>query len=223
MRKHNVGEWLLIRILLDSPELFRKHSDLRKTATLHAHRRTLSEVLTRKPLITRQEFRKQSPAAYEYLTTHDPLWWSQQIRKAKPRWAPRAGRDQHRDQELLMRASKALDDLKKMERPVRISRCGLLTRSGINLSLISQLDRYPLTQKFIGDNCETGQEFLGRKISWAVASMATEGSLISVNTLRRRAGVCPKMLRSLAHLVIESAKQHGAQIENRSFFAMSRV
>lgn len=223
MRKHRVGEWLLIRILLDSPELFRKHSDLRRIATLQAHQGTLSRALMKKPSITRQEFREQSPAAYEYLTTHDSLWWSQQIQKVKPRWAPPADRDQHRDQELLMRASKALDNLKKMERPVRISRCGLLTRAGINLSLISQLGRYPLTQKFIADNCETGQEFLGRKISWAVASMATEGTPISVNTLRRRAIVGAKVLRSFAQFVVESAKQHGARIENKSFFAMSRV
>jgi hypothetical protein len=208
---------------LDSPDLFRKHTDQRKTATLRAHRRTLSEALAKETSITRDEFRKQHPGPYEYLTEHDSLWWSQQIQKAKPRWAPPAGRDQRRDQELLVRVSKAIDNLKKMERPVRISRCGLLTRAGINLSLMSQLDRYPLTQKFVGDNCESSQEFLGRKISWAVASMATEGSLISVNTLRRRAGVGAKLLRSFAQLVIESAKQHGAQIENRSFFAMSRV
>src|ERR1017187_4192044 len=61
MRKHNVGEWVLTRILLDSPDLFRKHTDQRKTATLRAHRRTLSEALAKETSITRDEFRKQHP------------------------------------------------------------------------------------------------------------------------------------------------------------------
>ncbi len=221
--KHNVGEWVLCRILLDSPELFRKYSDERKTATLRAHRCTLLEALALEPSITREKFRKQHNAACVYLTKHDPLWWNRQIHKARARWTPRANDDQRRDKKLVERVSKALDDLRKMERPVRISRCGLLARAEANVSLIPKLHRYPLTQKFLADNCESSQEFLGRKISWAVAAMASEGASISVNTLRRRAGVKPKLLRSFAQLVIESAKQHGAQIENRSFFATSRV
>lgn len=222
-RKHNVGEWVLTRVLLDSPELFRKYTDERKTAKLRAHRRTLSEALAIGPSITREEFRKQHPAAYEYLTKHDPLQWRQQIQKTKGRWTSPASGDQRKDRELVKRASKALDDLKKMKRPVRISRCSLLTRAGIKLSLIPKIDRYPLTQKFVADNCESRQEFRGRKISWAVAAMAAEGVSISVNTLRRRAGMHPKLLRSFAHLVRQSAKQQGAQIQNGSFFAVSRV
>ena len=73
----------------------------------------------------------------------------------------------------------------------------------------------------MSENCEVPKEFLGREIRWAIAAKAAEKVPLSIHTLRKRVASKGTPLRPFAQLVIESAKAYGAQIENRSFFAMS--
>jgi hypothetical protein len=219
MKTFCIGGWALTRILLNSPQLYRKHSIERKIITLRAHRRTLTEAVAKNPAITREEFRKEHSAACEYLREHDPQFWNEQIRRAIGRWVAPPNADEKMDGDLAGRISKALDELRAITPPVWLTCCRLLKQAGIHNSLLARLDRYPLTRSLIDKSRECRRDFLVRKIGWAVAKMALDAEPISVNKLRRVAGVPGKLLNSHAQIVTEAAEKNGARIHSMSFFA----
>jgi hypothetical protein len=58
-----------------------------------------------------------------------------------------------------------------------------------------------------------------RKITRAVAEMARNGEAITVDSLRRKAGMSSRLLRQYKELVLETAQQLGANVGPSSVFA----
>jgi hypothetical protein len=71
----------------------------------------------------------------------------------------------------------------------------------------------------LNQRSESQSDFRMRRITWAVNQMIGAEVPISVNKLRRVAGLSAQTVRNHKKLVVDLVRQLNATLDNRSFFA----
>jgi hypothetical protein len=103
-------------------------------------------------------------------------------------------------------------------KPRRITKVGVLKRAGYLSRCWGRIEKFPQTDLVLNTFAESQTELLKRKIKWAMSEMCKSGQTISINRLRRVAGVPASKLREYREYVINTAKEMGAVLNGRSFF-----
>jgi len=160
---------------------------------------------------------------YAFMLHRDKAWFEKTLPHRRPSVkASRACRIDRTqlDQVLSQKIRDLVCQLKSTAaRPVRITKCGVLRRSGWLTKYSDASAEFPRTEAVLRECAETRADYLSRKIRWAVAEMARVGKTISMNTLRRKAAVPGYLLRDYRAEVLQTAHRLGANVDRRSYFA----
>jgi hypothetical protein len=219
MQKYDVGEWLLQRVFLDRPDLFDAHEAAREKWYLEMHKSKITAVVESNPGISLVELRRAIPASYEYVQGREKLWLRGLLQPRKGNWRSPENRRRVSDSEIAERVQAAVEEIEAKPRPTRITVWLILRTAGLGLSIDKRLADLPLTEAVVAQHTETLEAFRERKIRWAIGELADSNVPISVNTLRRKAGMPREWLYPIAELVRRVSAEIGAEVHLSSFFA----
>ncbi len=223
MKRYSCSEELLIYIELDQPSLIDIHQDARKSALRNKHRGLLIDFLSRNPDAGRNTICNELVRSYEYFHSSDKEWFYEKIparnntsvvtqRNTRFDWVLV---DQQKSQEL----ERIIGELTSIDKPFRLTKTGMLKRIGIESHYINDPNRFPLVESVIMRNLETREEYIDRKLCWAVERLKTMGKRLSLNTLRLVAGINVRVIQKRKQLICELADRFGVEIEPSSDLA----
>jgi hypothetical protein len=221
-KAHGISSCALIRVQLNSPGLYQAHRDASALRVRELHRRRILQQLATNSAATRNSICTSVPGSYDYALRADKEWFHASVprqerspigsRRYSPDW-------KEVDIKIAPQVQKAIDQLHSLSRPVQISKSAILKRAMVPQKFTQMPELFPIVDGILRRNIESHTEFLRRKIKWAIEEMAKVGVPLSVNTLRRKAGIPPKELRTYKQVVIRAAMHAGAEIQCRSFFS----
>jgi TniQ protein/Tn7-like transposition protein D len=223
-RTYGISEWAVLLIELDKPGVAADHRALRAIAIRHAHRRKVLDLIARDQSASRSTVMTELPGTYDYVINQDKAWFGLLFpQRKKPanetERKPRLDRPT-RDKALAFRVQELIaQSLAAGNKPERITKCGVLKRTGHLAKYLANPDAFPETTSLLDKLSESQFNYINRKITWAIEQLQESGQAISVNTLRRKAAVHPSKVRERREFVIKVAEEKEAEINRRSFFA----
>lgn len=211
-----ISEWSVQLIELDSPTLRDAHREATIELQRDDHREAILLHRRLHPSAGRSELMSDCTAAIDWLRSFDGKWLEENL--PKPKRARNNGRgvrkDWHRadlDCVALVQAAMRAE-LEKKGRPTRLTATRLLSAAG---ALTKRPSLLPLTVAET-DRCSESQDaFLRRKIAWALNEYLKRHVPISMNQLRRAAGLPPDRLKQHADYIVETATALGLTFDAR--------
>jgi hypothetical protein len=183
------------------------------------HKAKISQFVADNPGAPREEIRKKLPGSYDYIIKTDPDWFWNLIPRAKGQRRAPSTRRGAGDSAIAASFQAAADGLRSMSRPVRITSYGICKAAGVTHNVMGRLNEFPITAAVLSKYSETMEAFRDRKLCWAIAKMASSKVPISVNLLRRWAGMPAKHVYDRVDLIQKAANESGAEVQHRSLFA----
>lgn len=219
---HNCSEWSVDLIVLDDPSLNDKHKEAREARKLNEHKSVLVKLLENDPLLTRTKLQEEiSSGTYEYLLKHDPEWFDKTLPQQQKTSTGHREKRRDWDERDKVKANKIqcyLDSITAMEKPVWITETRLLKRAKILYSYHENTDKYPRVSKLIRESAESRSQFRERKLKWAIIVMRNADIPLSINKLRRVAGLPANYVRNHRAFILATSAEVEAKIDMNSFF-----
>jgi hypothetical protein len=187
------------------------------------HRGCILSALSKNRLISRQEIAEKYAGAYDFMLAHDREWFYGQfpIRKAAKRGNCRFTRVFPDRDIVAAGAIRSIAESAKTssKRPIRLTKFGLLRSLRLASKYTGSADKFPLTVAVLAEVVESKEQFLRRKILWAITELKQREQPISTNILRRVAGVSGKTIADRKEYVKQTARDVGANIAVNSAFS----
>lgn len=219
--EHRVSDWTILLIELDELDINVAHKNASKKNIRESHRRAVLDVIANSPTASKTDLMKVHSGSYEFMLEKDREWFDSQFANRSKNNSFHIERKlkERPDGVVASKVAKAIEVMLSPEnKPRRITTTGVLKLVGCLNQYLTHREQFVQTDLVLNQFIETQAEFLKRKIRWAIAKMQHDGHAISVNKLRRVAGVPASKLRELKQYVIETACVVGAVVEGRSFF-----
>ncbi|WP_246037885.1 TnsD family Tn7-like transposition protein [Geomonas terrae] len=223
MRRYGCSEWALTLIELDEPGLNDRYWNSARMRTREKNRRRLREYLAIHPSATRSDILRDLSGVYDALVTNDKEWFFEHIPKksvtrtvcckARVDWDALDNQKQLEVQNIIEQM------LATGAKPVQVTATAVLKKAQLLSKYNNNPRKFELVRQVLQTRCEGHSEFLQRRVAWAVGQMASKAEPISVNKLRRLAGVPAHIVRKHKQLVIDVAGGLSAIINGRSFFS----
>ncbi|KIH76258.1 hypothetical protein GFER_11615 [Geoalkalibacter ferrihydriticus DSM 17813] len=223
MRHHGCSEWALTLIELDEPGLNASFRGAAKLITQERNRARLRDHLSANPTATRIDILEGLPGVYDYMLKQDKEWFYKQISEKKAAApTPRKSRVDWAllDQNKAIEIAGVFDEmLASGPKPVQATATAALKRAGLLRQYSNDPTKFPLVAGILQERSESRQNFIRRRLAWAVEQMANSGDPISINKLRRVASLPAETMRDHRQEVINLAEQMNTAIDGGSFFA----
>lgn len=195
-----LSEWSLQLIELDEPAISVAHQEAIVQTQRDSHRKAILDHLQRNPSASRSSIEKACVSSCDWLRRFDPQWLAEHWpdRKVADSSSQRTARKDWADiDDELVGCLEAVvsEALSKQAIPVWLSATVLmrLARERVGCSTLNR-GRTPRIFQLAQDKAESRMEFERRKIRWAMEQHARTHKPVSMNTLRRTAGMLPAML-----------------------------
>lgn len=140
------------------------------------------------PSLSKTELRKVNPALYmvlyrndkEWLNDNSPVIQRRKVHDERIDWSMR-------DYELLNEVKKAVQELNKSKKPVRITKSLIGKRIKRTTLLEKKITKLPLTMHYINSISESVEEYQKKRIKWAVKQLEKEE--LTISKICRKAGI----------------------------------
>lgn len=226
MSKYGCCEETLILIEIDRPIISENHRQTTRSKVREKHRTTLIAFLKLYPNAGRAKIMAALPTCYDYFMRVDREWFFEQIpeRKKADQLTLRTPRinwqllDEQKSQELKQVVGQLYDS---NEKPIRVTKFGLLKSIGLQSKYCANTCRFEKVGEILSRYTESHEEFIVRRITWAVRQYENKDDGLSINNLRRVADVSAQVLRDHKQLVCNLAIKFNIKLRQRSFFAAS--
>lgn len=228
MERLLLSEWSLQLIELDDPSLSSAHQEATVARQQDCHRAAILEYLQRHPTASRSALAKDRMSACDWLGRFDSEWlalhWP--ACKVARRSAARAARKDWAviDEALVDSLDLILqEELSQKDRPIWLSATALmrLARERVGCSTLNAC-RTPKIFQAAQFKAEGRRDFERRKIRWAMGEHARTHTPVSMNTLRRTAGMLPAVLIANKEWVQECAAELELSVDARCALSMHR-
>ena len=216
-----VSEWTILLLELDDPDIGKAHKLAFAENLRELHRGKVLNFIASNMYPSKTVLMKSLSGSYEFMLNKDKEWFDLQFANCLKKESPKLARNfkERPDSQVANNVASIIEGmLSQNEKPRRITRVGVLKKVGYVNPFFSRRERFPQTERVLKKFEETQAEFLKRKIKWAISEMSKSGQTISINRLRRVAGVPASVLRERREYVIKTATVLGAVINGRSFF-----
>lgn len=194
-----LGEWSLTLIELDDVSLRGQHRGATVSAQRERHRVALMNYLCEHPEATRSTVSTECVSVVDWLRHFDREWLYKQLperkvvkQSAKPLrldWAVL-------DEEMIEAVTKFVQqELESSKRPTWLSpTCLLKAVQRLIGKPPWKKDRTPGVWRAVADQAESREDFIRRKIRWAMQLHAINHEPVSMNTFRRTVALAPFVL-----------------------------
>ena len=140
--------------------------------------------------LSKTEIRKLAPDVYAWLYRRDRNWLNENSPQLKqPKSLVNRVDWNVRDEEILIQAQSAVDELLKKDKPVRITVSRIGASLGLKALLEKHLDKLPQTKTYLESVSESVEDFQIRRIEWAVEELDRQGEEIMEWKILRLAGL----------------------------------
>lgn len=223
-KRYGCSEWALTLIELDQPGLNAEYHEAIRLRIGAKHRRRLLDYISEHPDATRSDIQGAMSGTFYYFFNSDREWFYAQIPKRKQ---PRTKKPRQcfvdwalHDKQKALELERVFEELLADDRkPVWATKYGTLKRIRFVDRYEALPDRFPQINEVLKRRVETRSDFKKRRIKWAVVQMVKAKEKLSVNKLRRVAGMSAQIIRDHRQFVIDVARQLNAKAAERSFFA----
>lgn len=215
-RSLGVSEWSIQLIELDSPTLRDAHREATIELQREGHRDAVLLHRQLHPSAGRFDLQTDCAAAFDWLRSFDSEWLKENL--PKPKRVGGGARGPRKDWQQVDQACVASihaavhAELAKKDRPTRLTATRLLDAAGV---LNKKPSLVPLAVAEAERCTESKDAFLRRKIAWALNEYLDRHVPISMNQLRRVAGLPPSRLKQNADYIVETATTLGLTFEAR--------
>lgn len=220
--EHRVSDWTILLIELDELDINLVHKNASKENARESHRRVVLNLIANNPTASKMDLMRTHSGSYEFMLEKDKEWFDMQFANRPPKSNPsKIDRTlkERPDGLVASRVAKVIEAMLSPEhKPRRITATGVLKLVGCLNQYATHREQFVQTDMVLNQFIETQETFLKRKIRWAIVKMQHDGNAISINRLRRVAGVPASKLRERKQYVIETATALGAVVGGRSFF-----
>ena len=226
-KRYGISEWTLVLIELDDPVLNALHRQQVEKKRIEKHRAIVSKLLAKHPGISRTEINRRCAGTYEHLWSHDRKWFTATVPKKQRRYYG-LHEDTRLDWQAVDREKAALmqvlvdENTSGEQKPLWITETGLLKKTGLIPRYHQRKDKFVRVTRILEQSVESYEDFVQRKIKWAIEQFRPH-EMISVNVLRRKAGLAAKVVRRFGDVVIRHAERTGVMIHAKSFYATSTI
>jgi hypothetical protein len=120
-KKYAIGEWMITRILLDSPGLFQIHWEASRTSTRNLNRRRILSLLAKNPAASRGTIALELPGPYDFALSKDRDWFWTTVPRRRVmghRRVPTPSDYEERDCHYMNHVLNAVDRLGSSTRPI---------------------------------------------------------------------------------------------------------
>jgi Tn7-like transposition protein D/TniQ len=219
-----VSEWSIQLIELDELKLPSMHRSASIETKRSTHRETVTAYLQRHQSAGRVDVCNACVSATDWLRRFDREWLAENLpnrkvvqpseRQPLKSW----GNIDQNFARAIRDASRA--ELAKSTRPVRLTVALLLKAAGATVAQISSRKHLvPLTLAAAAAHAETWDSFYKRKLAWALKEYKALEVPISVNLLRRVAGLQPIRLKEQHEFIVAEAARQGIPINALCFLS----
>jgi hypothetical protein len=219
-----VSEWSIQLIELDDLDL----APLHRAATIEAqrakHRGAVKAYLEVQPNAGKTDVYASCVSAVDWLRQFDHEWLAESLPKRKVA-SPSKRKPLKRWNELDQAFANEIravsrSELARATRPVRLTVSMLLKESAASVAQNSRRKHHlPLTIAAAQAHAESQDAFYKRKLAWALNEYRALEVPISVNLLRRVAGLPPKRLEEQRDFIIAEASRLKISIDARCFLS----
>ena len=222
--QHSLGisEWSMQLIELASPELRELHRKAIIDRQRDGHRTSVLSHMQQHPSSSISEITVNCAGALDWLRCYDSEWLERHLPKLKrPSCKTRSARKDWQKFDLNCVAAIGLEVQRELNisgRPTRITISRLLRAAN---ALNKPRDLVPLAIAEAKRRAETKDAYLQRRIKWALQVYADQHATVSMNRLRRVAGLPPERLLQYRELVQEVARRLQLTIDTRCALSTS--
>ena len=221
--RHKCGEWIISLIELDNPKLSALRKAAKRSRLVHKHRQNLYNLQKNEPALTRSKLHSKHYAVYDYLNKHDTDWFNKRLppTNCKQKNTNRTERKNWKiiDQNAARTIRKHLLEEHQHTKPKWRTQTGLLIVAGILSQYHANPKRFPSVKRLLEKICESRDVFTERKLSWAITEMKRQGIGLSINQLRRVAGLTAKDVREKSDFISEFARMVNCEMAEGAFFS----
>lgn len=220
--ENKISEWSLELIELSDLSLRDSHQIAVVNAQRIKHRNCIDQYLKSSPNAGRSEVTLACPGAADWVRTYDREWFFEKF-PAKKSFSNSGMRKPRRAWDLMdLKWYKIMKEFSKkekqnLEKPKRITKTLLFHQVGVNLTRLTEA-KLPKSSALANEESETTYEFRVRRIEWAMKQYRSLNVSLSVNLLRRVAGLPGESLSQYAELICKLAKKYHIPIDDRSRF-----
>lgn len=161
------------------------HKDVRAV-----HRKTWTQLLRNRIGASKTVMRLHAPATYTWLYRHDRVWLERHSPSRKAPAVPTHRVDWNkRDEAVLAEAQTAVQELLKLQPPVRVT----VSRVGKVIGLLPLLEQHSdkllLTKAYLMNVMESQEQFQIRRVEWAATALNAQGKVVKEWQVVRLAGL----------------------------------
>ena len=219
-----VSEWSIQLIELDDLELALLHRSATIEAQRSKHREAVTAYLGGHPNAGKMEVCDACVSATDWLRRFDSEWLAENLPKRKI--VPSSKRQPLKPWSEIDQAfakeirTVSRSELTKSARPVRLTAALLLKRSAATVAQDPRRKHHlPLTLAAAQAHADSEESFYKRKLAWALKEYKALEVPISVNLLRRVAGLPPRRLKEHHEFIVAEATRLGISIDARCFLS----
>ncbi|KAA0889834.1 TnsD family Tn7-like transposition protein [Oryzomonas rubra] len=223
MRQYGLCEETIILIELDQPDLNGVHRESARAATRDNHRRAVTKFIQENPGAVRCDIMTRLPGSYDFMARCDREWFLKQFptrKKAAARQrTPRCdweGFDRDKTEEL---ERQTVEQCAANDCPVYLSKNALLKKLGIQSRYRMNVDKFPKLSEALSRHVETYDEFVVRRITWAIKQYVGTDMILSMNGLRRIARLPAHLIQEKKMLVAKMTIELDIPVDFNSCFA----
>lgn len=146
------------------------------------------------PTAGRQKLRTIYPSIYQWLYLHDDQWLFENSPPPlfnvsyNERSNKRSLRRRKKDEEILVKLKNSYEQIvSSQDRPLRITAYLICRKANLQKSIFRSLGSLPKTKEYLRTVTESQQDYIERKIKWAIKYLGEKGKKISRHSIARTA------------------------------------
>ncbi len=224
IEKWKISEWSLSLIELDEPQLSEDHKIAAKQIIRDKHRQRLLDYLSENPDAHRSDILNNLSGVYDYMLNSDKEWFYENAPESNRKYnQPSINKNSIWEE---LDKTKAYDiksfvesELSPDRKPIQLTESRILKAVNISAKYRNNISRFPLVKHEIENNIESYDDYIVRKLKWAVLKVINDGKEITANNVRLLAGVQCSVIRDKKHIIFKYGIENGGIFSNLSIFA----
>lgn len=152
----------------------------------------------------RTELREKLKKKYTYLYRYDKQWlFSNLPKKVKADAGNKRVNWQERDNEYLNMLNKKYNEIKAMEKPVRITNSALAKPLGILVNIQKKISKLPKIKEFLEKVCESTEDFQLRRCTYVIDQLIEDEKELNLWKVQRIAAIRTNEFNKLKEKLIK--------------------
>ncbi|WP_081678606.1 TnsD family Tn7-like transposition protein [Desulfocurvibacter africanus] len=223
MDRYKFTERTIIYIKLNEPSLYKLHRNAAKLLLREKHRAILTDYVKDNTEATRNDIVFNLPSTYDYLIKNDKQWFFNAIpfqNRQRPHRKSHSGVNwTELDKQMSDHILAYITITQSQEhKPIWLTETYLTKQSPLFSRYWRNKKHFPKTLTIINRHKESYEDFVKRKIQWALSVLEKKNRSLSILSLRTTAGLPAGIVKSHKIFILDKMEMFNFSFAPKSFF-----